>query len=64
MSQSTKESSVSKFQLCTPLEALVLDLQVVSADLRGLQDMLSNIVRCLQELEVSVQVQSSRTTEV
>ncbi len=52
----TVESLGSKSQLYTALEGLVLDLQVLSEDLRNSQGMLTSIVRCLQALEVSVQV--------
>jgi len=49
-----EKSLVSKSQLCTAHEGLVLDLQVMQADLFGLQSGLSNIAKRLQELEVLV----------
>ncbi len=49
-----EKSLVNKSQLCTLQEDLLLDLQVVSADLFGLQGSLSGIARRLQELEVLV----------
>ncbi len=49
----TVKSTESKFQRYTALEGLVLDLQVVLADLQGSQDLLLNIVSLLQGLEVS-----------
>jgi len=44
----------NKFPHYTALEGLVLDLQVVSADLRGLHGMLSGIESSLRELEAWV----------
>jgi len=58
-----EKSLVNKSPLYTVLEGLVLDLQVVSADLFGLQGSLSSIARRLQELEVSVSEQASRQVE-
>ena len=58
-----ERSLVSKSPLCTLQEALVLDLQVVQADLFGLQGSLSGIAKRLQELEVSVLEQSSHQQE-
>ncbi len=58
------ECSGNKSQHCTLLEGLVLDLQVVSADLFGLQGLLSSIAKRLQVLEVSVSDQLSPMTEV
>ncbi len=49
-----EKSLASKSQLCILQEGLVLDLQVVSADLFGLQGSLSGIAKRLQELEVLV----------
>ncbi len=43
--------SESKSQHSTVLEGLVLDLQVVSADIYALQGFLSSIAKELQELE-------------
>ena len=53
--------SESKFQPYIHLEDLVLDLQVVQADLFGLQGSLSVIGKRLQELEVWVSEQQYRT---
>ncbi len=47
---STK-SSVNKYRHCTRLEGLALDLQVMQADLFGLQGGLSNIAKDLRVLE-------------
>ncbi len=57
-------SSVSKSQLCILREGLVLDLQVLQADLFGLQGSLSGIAKRLQELEVLVWEQSSHQQEL
>ncbi len=51
--QSIAECLENNCQRSIALEGLVLDLRVVSADLRGSHAMLSNIVKHLQELEVS-----------
>ncbi len=53
------KSSASKFLLCTPQEALVLDLQVVLADLSGSVGLLTRIVNSLLELVPSQQEQES-----
>ena len=58
-----EKSLVNKSPLSTLQEGLVLDLQVVSADLFGLQGSLSGIAKRLQELEVLVSEQCSRQTE-
>ncbi len=58
-----ERSLVNKSPLCTAHEGLVLDLQVVSADLFGLQGSLSGIAKRLQELEVLVQEQCLRQVE-
>ncbi len=52
-----EQSMVSKSPLYTLQEGLVLDLQVVQADLFGLQGSLSGIARRLRELEQWVQEQ-------
>jgi len=52
--------SESKSQHYTHLEDLVLDLQVVQADLFGLQGTLSGIAKRLQELEVWALGRSSK----
>ncbi len=57
-------SLVSKSPLCTLQEGLVLDLQVVQADLFGLQGSLSSIAKRLQELEQWVLEVSSRQQEL
>ena len=49
-----KTCSENKSQRSIVLEDLVLDLQVVQADLFGSQGLLSSIAKRLQELEVSV----------
>ncbi len=49
--QNTTVCSASNSQLCTALEGLALDLEVVSADLEGSQGLLSSIVKRLQVLE-------------
>ena len=46
----TAKSSENKFPQPTPLEGLVLDLQVVLEDLSNSVGMLSNIANSLQEL--------------
>ena len=48
------KSLANKSQHFTALEGLVLDLQVLQADLFGLQGSLSGIAKRLQELEVWV----------
>ncbi len=58
-----EKCSVNKSQLCTLQEDLLLDLQVVSADLFGLQGSLSGIAKRLQELEVLVSEHCSRQVE-
>ncbi len=58
--QNMPPSLENSFHLVKALEGLVLDLQVVSADLRNLQGLLSNIESQLQVLEVSVQGMQSR----
>ena len=58
------KSSVNKYQLCTLQEDLLLDLQVVSADLFGLQGSLSGIAKRLQELEVLVSEHYSHQQEL
>ncbi len=59
----TTKSLASKFLRSTALEGLVLDLQVISADLRNSQKSLSDIENSLQELEVWLQVQLPRTSQ-
>ncbi len=54
--QNTPPSLASSSLSHKALEGLVLDLQVVSADLRGLHALVSNIESQLRELEVWVQV--------
>ncbi len=58
-----ERSLVNKSQLFTLQEGLLLDLQVISADLFGLQGSLSGIAKRLQELEVLVSEQSSHQQE-
>ncbi len=58
-----EKSSENKSQLCTLQEGLLLDLQVMSADLFGLQGSLSGIARRLQELEALVQARYSPIQE-
>ena len=58
-----EKSSVNKSQLCIAQEDLLLDLQVVSADLFGLQGSLSGIAKRLQELEVLVSEHCSHQME-
>ncbi len=58
-----EKSLVSKSPLSTLHEGLVLDLQVVQADLFGLQGSLSGIARRLQELEVLVSEHCSHQME-
>ena len=55
-----EKSSENKSLLCTVLEDLALDLQVVQADLFGLQGLLSGIAKRLQGLEQSVLERSQR----
>lgn len=56
--------SENKSRLCILQEDLVLDLQVVSADLFGLQGSLSGIAKRLQELEVLVSELCSHQQEL
>ncbi len=49
--RNTTKSSESRFQHFTALEGLVLDLQVLQADLRNLQGLASGIENSLRELE-------------
>jgi len=59
-----EKSSENKFRHCTLLEGLALDLQVMQADLFGLQGGLSNIAKDLRALEQWVSEQALTTTEV
>ncbi len=59
----TVKSLASKSQRFTLQEGLVLDLQVVQADLFGLQGMLSSIASSLRELEQLVSEQRSPQME-
>ncbi len=58
-----QECLESKSPRSTALEGLVLDLQVVQADLFGLQGLLSSIAKRLQVLEASVLDLQSPMTE-
>ena len=59
-----ESSSANKSPLCTLHEGLVLDLQVMQADLFGLQGSLSGIAKRLQELEVLCQEHYSHQQEL
>ncbi len=59
-----ERSSVSKSRPCTLLEGLVLDLQVMQADLFGLQGGLSNIAKDLRVLEAWVSEQHLQEKEL
>ncbi len=58
-----QKHSENKSRHCTLLEGLVLDLQVMQADLFGLQGGLSNIAKDLRVLEAWVSEQSLQTLE-
>lgn len=55
MSANTKECLENNYLRYTALEGLVLDLQVMQADLRQLQGQCSGIENSLRELEQWVQ---------
>ncbi len=59
-----EKSLVNKSPPFIALEGLVLDLQVISADLFGLQGSLSGIAKHLRELEQWAQELSSRHPEL
>ncbi len=59
----TEKSGSSSSKISTLHDGLVLDLQVVQADLFGLQGSLSSIAKRLQELEVLVSEHCSHQQE-